>query len=198
MTTVKTANEKHTLLEILTGLYERISQALLHKRLNNYHSCLSDNIDEDVIESLSQVLDKLTAAEIVNRESTRIHTSYLSLKRLSSNGEDELQLRNTQPLSKLSDYFKNNNGLFDRHPSVSDKLMLSIMDNIHASIRLARQGNCETSKLHMGIASSAIAELQHFLTTEEFHKFTNEIKHIITLVACFDYPASSDNNDNNE
>jgi len=193
MTNLKSTPDKQSLLETLVALYEKISQQWLHERLKSYHNCLSDNIHEDLIQPLSKVLDKLTAVNTVNQGSSQIRTHYLSSKRYLDNNESGQNLEQTIHSSTLSAYFKVNNHLFTPHPGICEKLMLSIMDNIHASIRLARQGDCDTSRLHMGIARSAIDELSHFMETRKFKEFTREIKYITTHVAHYDYRVLSDN-----
>ncbi len=192
MVDLKPAHGQHSLLDTLIGLYEKISQQLLNERLTSYHTCLSENIHEDIIEPLAHILDKLTAVKAVNQESGRIRTHYLSSIR-PTHTELPTQQSNAIRSSSLSDYFKINNNLFTPHPCISDKLMVCIMDNVHASIRLARQGECDTSKLHMSIARNAMDELSHFLESDRFREFTREVKHITIHVAHYEHRASADN-----
>jgi len=190
MTTLKPVSNKLTLLEILTGLYTKVSGKLFLKRLNTYHSTPPTINIDDIFTPLSDVIDKIAAAEKVNQESDVIQTSY----QCSTQSTIDHSLMPTPTTanapSSLSRYFKARNSLVIIHPYVSDKLKTCIIDNIHASIRLARQGDARTAKLRIGIAHNAISELSHYIPSEQFEAFTHEVQQTTIQAAQYDFHES--------
>jgi hypothetical protein len=61
------------------------------------------------------------------------------------------------------------------HPGIDDKLKHSIWEHIHAAIRYAKLGDRCDAKMHTNIASYAYRELAHYLSKEEYAKFTSDI-----------------------
>lgn len=61
-------------------------------------------------------------------------------------------------------------------PELSKKLKESTWNHIHTALRLARQGEAGTARLHLDIASQALKEAAHYMSREEHIAFTVEVE----------------------
>jgi hypothetical protein len=136
------------------------------------------------VDALSTYLDKLHASHTVNQQSTELHTTYITA---TIPYKDLLKLEpiTLDSSSALARYFKAKNSSSSLHPYISEKLKACILENIHTSIRLARQGNRQMAKLHTDIARQALLELGHFLSTVECNTFINEVEEAINCCAAY-------------
>ena len=65
---------------------------------------------------------------------------------------------------------------------MGDKLKASAWSHIHAAALHARNGELETAKLHVGIASQAVKEASHYMTDEDYHAMCEEVEKVLSEV----------------
>jgi len=181
---MKAIDRKQNLLSNIQLLHKRIGNALTKKRLQTYHIQGNTSNHANLLNSLSDYLDKLHAAYIVNQQSTELRTTYITASTPSKNPAVAEQSTMDAP-STLAHYFKANGSSSSLHPHIGEKLKACIMENIHASIRHARLGNRSNVELHTEIARHALLELGYFLSTDECNAFINEMQESINCCASY-------------
>ena len=82
----------------------------------------------------------------------------------------------SRALSGLGRYFRSKQTESVRDPEMSKKLKKSTWNHIHTALRLARQGEVRTARLHADIANHALHEAGHYMSEEEYRKFTLEVE----------------------
>ncbi len=176
---VKAVDKRQTLLLNIQVLYDRIGNMLLRKRLQSYHSQSGKDNNNKLHSTLSNYLDKLHASHMINQQSEDLHSTYITAT-IATRKNTESHQGTEEPTSRLARYFKEKSTPSSLHPYISEKLKASILENIHTSIRLARQGQRENADLHSAIVRQALDELRYFLTIEEYIIFTNEVDDAIS------------------
>jgi hypothetical protein len=181
---MKATDRKQNLLSNIQLLHKRIGDVLIRKRLQTYH--IQDNSANHInlLNTLSNYLDKLHASYTVNQQSTELRSTYITANTPPENpvtpGQSAI---NTPPT--LAHYFKASGNSPPLHPHISDKLKACIMENFHASIRHARQGNRDNAELHIAIARQALLELGCFLSADECNAFIKELQETINCCASY-------------
>ena len=172
-------DDKRTLLQTLKDLYTKVFIVSLYNRLHQYHS----SVDSDQHQQLNVSLHKFIN-EIIDNVS---NYSSEKKRREETSQADEILIKPanankavTQPriasltLNALSLYFKRNKAL-EKDPSIASKLQTCVRDHSQSARRLARSGNDISAKIHANIASDALKTLSHYMTSEEYNDFFNEV-----------------------
>lgn len=172
----------NALLHALQRLYARITSLLLHKRMGSYREEAGSVADHDLTTLLSDHIDRLAEPRPANSgKSPRrvsgddVHTATQN----STPGRPHAVHRVSivsRTLNALGRYFKSGQTKTVLDPELSKKLKKSAWDHIHTALRLARQGDARTAKLHLDIASQALKEAAHYMSREEHIAFTVEVE----------------------
>ena len=61
-------------------------------------------------------------------------------------------------------------------PPVSHKLQASVWEHLNTSLRLARQGEAQTAKLHADVANNALKEAARYMPKDEYAEFYGQVE----------------------
>lgn len=174
--------EINALLKTLQRLYARITSLVLHKRMDSYREEAGNVADHDLTTLLSDHIDSLaapgpaTSGKTQHRESARKVPS--ATEDLSPGGHHSGHQVSivSRTVNGLGRYFKSSRTEPVLDPELSKKLKESTWNHIHTALRLARQGEAGTARLHLDIASQALKEAAHYMSREEHIAFTVEVE----------------------
>jgi hypothetical protein len=170
------------LLQALQRLYAGMALRALQKRMGAYRREGGAIADHDLTALLSDHVDKLAA---VNRDqSSELAGQPAGRKgqkaQLQALGNHHVSARQVTMLGRafteLGRYFRSSRRPPVLDPELSQKLRNSTWEHIHTALRLARQGQARTAKLHLNIASQALKEVAHYMSKEDYIAFTVEIE----------------------
>jgi len=175
-------HEIKSLLRALQKLYSRITSLVLHKRMDSYREEAGSVADHDLATLLSDHIDSLAVPGPANSGKTQHQVSEPNVQ---SATEDLAPGRHhsdhqvsivSRTFNGLGRYFKSGRTQSVLDPELSKKLKESTWSHIHTALRLARQGEAGTAKLHLDIASQALKEAAHYMSREEHIAFTVEVQ----------------------
>jgi hypothetical protein len=165
-----------SLLRSLRKLYCSITMIYMKSlaRFNREH--VAAGVPMCIMSSLSESIEKVAANAV-----TETGDAASSPPRAPGN----IEVHTPAPLmpasapgteaEKLSMFFRNTH----RHSAVSldagDRLMQHTWDHIHAAIRIAHQGDVNTARLHVELASSGFKEASHYLSPPVYASFAHDV-----------------------
>lgn len=165
-----------SLLKALLRLYSRLMNLLMKSSpaTNRGHSAASASLD--IVSPLSECVDKLCSNTPENREGTSGAETGVAGNAASEHASTVVSVASSKDgQGDLSVYLQEAH----RHSVVcldtGEKLMHSTWDHIHTSMRVARQGDVKTARLHVELASSALREAERYLSIEVFSSFAEEV-----------------------
>lgn len=174
--------EIKALLQALERLYSGMASRVLHARMGAYRRQTGSLADHDLAALLSDHLDRLAAAKRANRGEVPPRPARQGV----SEGQRELIEKHHPAVRQVSvvgrafgglgRYFKSSRTEPVLDPELSEKLRNSTWHHIHTALRLARQGEAKTAKLHLDIASQALKEVAHYMPREDYIAFTVEVE----------------------
>ena len=202
---MKSDFELKSLIDALQSLYSRVVSFALNKRMDSYHEDSGSVAVDNLTTLLADHIDRLADSSTRQRETTLSQSSEreppaanqnlpeeegatkhqageqneqraakeLSMGRRKS-GRRETMVGRT--LSGLSRYLQSRRKESVLDPEMSDKLRKSTWTHIHTALRLARQGDARSAKLHLDIASQALREAAHYMSREDHIAFTVEVE----------------------
>ena len=88
----------------------------------------------------------------------------------------ELNVISKEDIDDLARYFRERSNGSGFHPAIEEKLMFSVWDHIHASIRYARMNIDNKAKMHVDIACSVCNELSHYMGETDYLDFVENVK----------------------
>ncbi|MEN8764205.1 MAG: hypothetical protein ABF290_17475 [Thiogranum sp.] len=165
--------EINALLHALQKLYARITSLVLHKRMDSYREEADSVADHDLASLLSDHIDRLAAPRPENSGEQQHRVSEQKVQTVTQNSTPGRPHADHQvsivgrTFSGLGRYLKSSRTETVLDPELSKKLKMSAWHHIHTALRLARQGEAETAKLHLDIASQALKEAAHYMSREE-------------------------------
>jgi hypothetical protein len=174
--------EINTLLHALQRLYARITSLVLNTRMNSYREEAGSVADHDLSALLSDHIDRLADSGSADSGKTQrevsgqkvdIATQIPSQGRSHSDRQVSIISRTFNGLGR---YFKSSRTAPVLDPELSKKLKKSAWNHINTALRLARQGEAGSAKLHLDIASQALKEAGHYMSREEHIAFTVEVE----------------------
>ena len=178
---MSTQNQHHRLLISIKELYSKVALRALHARMHSNNKTFKSNHHQDISEQLTRHIEHLTNIKEQNNknnEVSQISKRYMKINE-SSEADNNRYNKNKRISSviydELSKYFKTNNTHDTQQPFVGDRLKKSAWIHIHAALRLARQGDKKSAKLHADIANSALKEASHFMPVEEYKIFCEQV-----------------------
>ena len=174
--------ELKALLNALQRLYARITSLALNRRMGSYRKEAGTVADHDLSALLSDHIDRVAASRRADGEKiqpqvsapenpTATHTP--SPARRDSGRRVPIVGR---AFGGLGRYFRSRRTESVVDPELSKKLKTSTWNHIHTALRLARQGEERTAKLHLDFASQALKEAAHYMSKEEYLAFTVEVE----------------------
>jgi hypothetical protein len=183
---MKPEGEINLLIQALQRLYSRIASFILEKRMGSYRGEAGSVADHRLSTLLSDHIDRLAESRPANGVKAqgkapehKVHTATdkqrLNLSLGQRQSEHQVSIM-SRALSGLGRYFRSKQTESVLDPEMSKKLKKSTWTHIHTAIRLARQGDARTAKLHLDIASQALQEAGHYMPKEEHIAFTVEIE----------------------
>jgi hypothetical protein len=172
----------NALLHALQKLYARITSLVLHQRMRSYREEAGNVSEHDLATLLSDHIDRLAAPGSPNSGKIQPQVSERKAQTATQNpsprrphsGHQSSILSRT--FNELGRYFKSSRTQPVLDPELSKKLQTSAWNHIHTALRLARQGEARTAKLHLDIASQALKEAAHYMSREEHLAFTVEVE----------------------
>jgi hypothetical protein len=174
--------EINALLHALQRLYARITSLFLNKRMSSYREEAGSVADHDLATLLSDHIDRLAARGSANSGETQRQVSEQKVQTATQKPSPVRPPSDHQvsivsgTLNGLGRYFKSYPTETVLDPELSEKLKKSAWNHIHTALRLARQGEARTAKLHLDIASQALKEAAHYMSREEHIAFTVEVE----------------------
>jgi len=174
--------EINALLHALQRLYARITSLFLNKRMGSYREETGSVAGQDLATLLSDHIDRLAARGPANSGETQRQASEQKVQTATQKPSPVRPASDHQvpivsgTVKGLGRYFKSNRTEQVLDPELSEKLKKSAWDHIHTALRLARQGEARTAKLHLDIASQALKEAAHYMSREEHIAFTVEVE----------------------
>jgi len=179
---MKPKREINALLNALQRIYARITSLLLHKRMDSYREEAGSVADHDLASLLSDHIDRLAAPRPDNSGEEQHRVSGQKVQTATQNSSpgrphaDHQVSIFSRTFNGLGRYFKSSRTETILDPELSKKLKKSAWNHIHTALRLARQGEARTAKVHLDIASQALKEAAHYMSREEHIAFTVEVE----------------------
>jgi hypothetical protein len=171
--------EIKALLHALERLYSGMASRVLYTRMGTYRRRTGSLADHDLAALLSDHVDRLAAAKRANRGEAPPRQGAPEVQRELIE-KHHPAVRQVSVLGRAFDglgrYFKSSRTEPVLDPELSEKLRNSTWHHIHTALRLARQGEAKTAKLHLDIASQALKEVAHFMSREDYIAFTVEVE----------------------
>lgn len=172
--------QTNSLLKSIKQLQSKIGLLILGKQLKE-HQVGSDTVPHDIMEPLSQYLEKLSVFADEDpqgkeyKASWDVVQSFNKKESIEQTQPVEIEEIENQARSDLANHFKSNTTEKGTHPYLIEKLQNSTWEHIHTAIRLAHQGAQVKAKLHADIANNALKEVAQYMNKEDYAKFVNEI-----------------------
>ena len=177
-----TERERSALLNALQRLYSRMNLLVLQRRMDSYREEVGSVANQDILGQLSDHIDRLAGASQTeggqapaeaHEQEDQAQDRYTMREGYPSNRQPSIVSR---VFNELAKYFKSRPAEAVLHPDLSRKLQDSTWDHIHTALRLARQGQARTAKLHLDIADQALKEAAHYMPREDYMAFTVAVK----------------------
>lgn len=169
------SQDSANLLDSIKRLYSRIMALHAESRARSSLNHSNTTVIQDIASPLSQVIDKLAAnatSKPVNTvDSTELEQEETSYNRATITRENVSQ---AEP-GELSLHLKDTHRYSGPSQDTGDRLIQSTWEHLHASIRLARQGNAEAARLHAELTNNALNEAMHYLPESEYSQFSKEV-----------------------
>jgi hypothetical protein len=150
--------------------------------MGSYREEVGSVADQDFAALLSDHIDSLSAQGPANSGKTQHPVSTQKVQSATQDASpgghqsDHRVSLVSRTFNGLGMYFKSSQTESVLDPELSEKLKKSTWNHIHTALRLARQGDAGTAKLHLDIASQALKEAAHYMSREEHIAFTVEVE----------------------
>lgn len=171
------------LLKTLRALYSRFMELFMQTRSTANRGHYAAGASLDIVSPLSEYIDKLSADASVNTKDVSGSRAGITGEAAPDHDSSSMSVSspNAEP-GDLSVYFRNAR----KHSAVSldmgEKLVHSTWEHIHTSIRVARQGDVKTARMHVELAGNALKEAERYLSAEEFSVFSEEVMSVLNEI----------------
>jgi hypothetical protein len=169
-----------SLLGSLRKLFSSIVMLHMQNLARPKRKGVAEGVPQNVMSSLSECIEKL--AENAARDAGTAAS-------LPAGTVGNSEVRDSAPLmpvsspqmevGRLSVFFRNAH----RHSAVSldagDRLMQHTWEHIHASIRIAHQGDVKTARLHVELANNAFKEASRYLSPPVHERFAHDVTKVL-------------------
>ena len=165
------------LLEILRGLFFKISAILLRLRMRGKPDEEKKVSSPDISAPLARKLEKITPADnaagigkpgapaVPGRKDAKESGSMQKPEDESGGGF----------LGTLTKYFKRRGKNTGIQPHAAEKLQKSAKEHIRSAARFARTGNKNAAKMHVELANSAAKDAARYMASAQYEEFRKEI-----------------------
>lgn len=171
--------EKHNiraLLLALQELYSRMVLRVLHHRMSSQRKASAAETEHDIAAMLSDHIDELAVSREINIQS-------MPEEQIATEGSIQSQIRPNTSIPKTGSKFTGLSKYFRRRPTtplmqphVGAKIKKRAWDHIYSSLRLAREGDAETARIHANIADLAMKESANYMSAEEYSRFVADVR----------------------
>lgn len=166
------------LLKSLKQLYSKVMT--LHAKSRARSSLKHSNAasPQSIISPLSECIDKL-AANAVDAANNPHEASSSQMPELENHSYDHVpssrEASFSGELGELSTHLKDSHKYAGASLGTGEKLMQSTWEHFHTSIRLARQGDVKTARLHAELTKNALTEAAHYLPEPVYSRFSKDV-----------------------
>jgi|GEM_PF-1730328 len=170
------------LLDQLLNLYQRLARWRLESRMASYRAGGGEEPVEDISTPLAKQIEALAQQAARAESPAPTQEGRTGSRPASRPGPAQATAVPHQmnlfrrSMNGLSRYLKGSGESLVVQPHLSDQLQESIRQHVHTALRLARQGDSRSAKLHADLASNGMHELSHFLPREEFLRFKDQVR----------------------
>ncbi len=183
---MNTQSEYHRLLIAIKALYSKVTLRALHVRMHSNSKTFKSNHHQYITEKLNRHIERL--ANFEEQMTKDIGATPDSIKHIKTSenadtGHDNKKI-SLVIYDGLSKFFKINKTHDEQQSYVGDKLKNSTWTHIHAALRMTRQGDKSSAKLHADIANSALKEASHFMSVEEYKVFCEQVMDALSEIKC--------------
>lgn len=154
------------LLDILQGLYIQLANQITALRVASYRSKVSNAPGSDLV---AQLHDYIRQTPVPEKSSTVVQETIPSNEAGAEPSKSGGKTATSAVPNSLSQAFCKRHPVDALQNTVSDKLVCSAWDHLHASIRCARAGDTETAQLHVSIMDTALKEAAHYLDDKKYN-----------------------------
>lgn len=158
-----THHDFNLLVHNLQKLYRKLALLLLGVRKSVFHRSVKN--PHDIYKTISSHIDQLA-----KNPSSKIATQRND-DAVSRSSKDSVQSEKNRNSSEK----EHRTVSTEYNPAVKQQLVNNTWLHIQAAIRFARQGKKTEAHLYAHLASSALDELGHYMTEDEYLKFTSAI-----------------------
>lgn len=172
-------SEKHnvkSLLHTLQELYSKMAERALHHRMSSSRKASSAETEHDIAAMLSDHINELAISSESNIKSTPVERSESTTSTSSQINSSSQPAKPDGKPSGLSKYFRKKPSTLLRQPHIGAKIRKRARDHIYSSLRLAREGDAETAKIHANIADLAMKESANYMTPDEYSMFVTDVR----------------------
>jgi len=174
---VAQSHNNSRLLDILQALYIQLANQITALRVASYRSKVPNAPGTDLVAQLHDYISQTPAPE---KSSTVVQEVKPSNEAGTELPKSSGKAATSAVPNSLSQAFCKRHPVDALQNTVSDKLMRSAWDHLHASIRCARAGDTETAQLHVSIMDSALKEAAHYLEDEKYLNFVKSLSEKIS------------------
>ena len=158
------------LLETLKKLYAKILVLYLNKRQHSYQATANGGSEKNITSDLA---DRIQQAAEAGKAANATPTSDSAQPTATEDNSHRAALLpvENKVTDGLSEYFHTTHTHSSFLTETGEKLKISTLEHIHTALRYARQGETKTANIHADIASSALKEAAHYLSTQDYAAF---------------------------
>jgi hypothetical protein len=162
------------LLSILMGLYHQLVSEINTLRIKTYQPTPRGPASADLVDRLHGYIASRPPPGDANL-SAIIHANKVSMvTRLDPQRYADMPAGAARP-NALSQSLSERHTTAILRNTTGNKLIQSIWDHLHSSIRSAKAGDAETARLHAGIMDNALREAANYVSEEEYQELVQSL-----------------------
>lgn len=169
---MSTEHKHHRLLDALRNLYSKVVLRALHLRMHSNNKTYKSNHHHDISKHLTRHIEHLTKVESPTKNGINTANTFI---RNGDNQNNQNKRLITTLFDGFSKFLKSDKTHSRQYVYLSERLKKSAWTHIHSALRMARQGDKTSAKLHADIANSALKEASHYMPVEEYKVFCEEV-----------------------
>lgn len=161
--------EGSSLAELLQSMYSWFARHLYFQKLASYRSSAPSGMRKSVIRQLQEHINQPKV------ETPDIHAVDNCPPGQACKPDAGKDLKpDPETISGLGQSFYEHN-LNVAYHGMAEKLIKSIWEHLHATVRYSREGDRESAKLHLDILDSALNEVAHFMQEDDYRVLIQDI-----------------------
>ena len=161
-------------MDSLLALFSRLSTVILNKRMSAYRKGDSALVDNQILSTLYDIVEKTPAPENVQEQAaevasvTQAEASVSNFPTQNSAGKVSSVVSPETPHKELSNRLRANQSRLSDSKHLGEKLSISVWDHIRTSLRYAREKNAGLAKMHADLANEALQQASRYMTDDEY------------------------------